>query len=285
MQRIIFLLAFLVLTPLVFAQQEVHIRAPQGPGDAAHSYYRDLLQKVLDNTAPDFGPAVVVETDINTSQARALLMVKNAQLLDVDWAGTNIDREAFLHPIRVPLNLGLLGERLLTIDKNRHAEFDQINDISELREKTACQGQHWPDSDILETNHFKVERVIAFELMWDMLQFKRCDYFPRAVIEGYVEVQSYGSDRFEAYDRILISYPFPMFFFVAIENTALATRLEAGLTQMLEDGILLRFMQKHPATRNAFPLSRYQKSLRFKIENPFLTKETQAVMKGLAVMP
>ncbi|WP_094706611.1 hypothetical protein [Hahella sp. CCB-MM4] len=264
-----------------FGEEQVRIRAPQGPGDAAFAYYKDLLQTVLQNTTEDYGEAHVVVTDLNVSQARSLLLVRDSNYLDVEWAGTNREREEMLRAIRVPLNMGLLGERLLVIKKSRHDEFDKITGAQQLKTLIACQGQHWPDSDILEQNQFTVERIIVFELMWDMLTWDRCDYFPRAVIEGYVEVNKYGSDRFDTYDRILISYPFPMFFFISKKKEQMAQRIESGLLKMLQDGSLLSFMEHHEATQSAFPLSRYKNSLRIKIDNPFLSDDTRRLMKSL----
>ncbi len=282
--RIVSIISLLLLALQVCAQEVVRIRSAQSVVHPAYTYYRDLLRVVLDLTAGKYGPVVIVENDVNTNQARNLLLVKNGQGLDLEWAGTNIERETILHPIRVPLNLGLLGERLLVIKKTRHSEFEKITEINQLRMLTACQGQHWPDSDILEYNHFKVERAIENPLMWDMLDRDRCDYFPRAIIEGYLEVDKHGNDRFEVYDHILISYSYPMFFFVAVENHKLASRLEEGLRQMWADGSLKRFMEYHEVTRAAFPLSHYKSSIRFVIDNPYLSDETRYVMKQFAIL-
>ena len=76
--------------------------------------------------------------------------------------------------------------------------FDQTSTLAELKKLSACQGMHWPDSDILEQAGFKVMRAVKFESMYEMLLAGRCDYFPRSVAEGYAEVESIAPDRLMA---------------------------------------------------------------------------------------
>ncbi len=273
----IFVLGFnaIFLSFTVRSETTINIRPAQGAGDAAHSYFSELITTILNRTSSTYGLAKVNVTVENLTQNRSLRLLKEGRRIDLDWAGTNLRREQDLRPIRIPLNMGLLGYRLLVIRQDRLSEFDQIRTPDQLKKLIACQGQHWPDSDILEDNGYIVNRTIRFELMWKMVETGRCDYFPRAISEGYGEVKFYGTDTYAAYDKILIGYRFPMYFFVNKDNETLAARLEDGLESMLEDNSLLEFMSRHPATKSAFPLSQYENSRIFEAENKYISQETR----------
>ena len=94
---------------------QIRIRAPQSESDVAHSYFRELLALALKKTADEYGPAKVVVTSLNLMQNRALSYLNKGDHIDKNWTGTNKEREKVYRPIRVPLNLGLLGYRMLAI--------------------------------------------------------------------------------------------------------------------------------------------------------------------------
>jgi len=104
--------------------------------------------------------------------------------------------------------------------------------------------------------------------------------FWRAVAEGYGEVASIAPDRLMAYDRIIVAYRFPMYFFVGKDNAALAVRVEKGLLAALDDGSFLALLKKHPVTSKVFPLSRYKDTKVFWIENSHLSEQTPVAKKN-----
>ena len=267
-----------VLAPLcIHAETLVQIRAPQGEGDASHHYYASLLDMALDATEDTHEEASVVIAPLNVSQGRAFKLLKGSGRLDVEFAGANLDRESQHHVARVPLTMGLLGTRLLVINKARKQDFDQISTAEQLKAMTACQGSHWPDSDILEDNGYTVVRAPIFEQMWRMLEHGKCDYFPRALIEGYGEVEHFGAEQFIAYDKILLSYRFPMYFFFADDKSHIAERVDLGLRTLIEEGKLQEHLQSHPVTSAAFPLSKYKDSLKLYLGNKNLSRETNSL--------
>ena len=178
-------------------------------------------------------------------------MLKNGTYT-ITWSGTNSNREASLLPVRVPLFAGLLGIRMPVIRRSDKPRFDLIRNDSDLKQLVACQGDQWPDSDILEANGYQVERVTSFERMYRMLEAGRCDYFPRGITEIYGELERNVYPGLMAYDRVLLSYTFPMYFFVAHGNEELARILEARLTQFAESGDLQAYLRLHPVTRGPF---------------------------------
>jgi hypothetical protein len=269
----VFLIFFLGISINV-AAQDIRIRAPQGKGDTVHEYFLKLLELALTNTQDEYGQLSITITKYNVTQIRSLQMIEQNKGLDLNWAGTNTERERQLLAIRIPLNLGLLGYRLLSIRKDRKSDFDRIKSVDELKRLRACQGSHWPDSDVLEAAGFNVLRTVKFEAMYRMVKAGRCDFFPRSIIEGYGEVRHPGREELLAYDRILVAYKFPMYFFVNKTKSQLAKRIGQGLIKALDEGSFMGLMRTQSTTKSAFPLSQYRSSIVFHIENPFLPPET-----------
>lgn len=272
---------FILYTFGVFGVEEIRLRAPQSDVDASHSYFVQLLQLALDKTEEEYGKAEVVITNFNVSQGRALQELESGAHIDVDWAGTNKERENLLEPIRVPLIGGLLGYRIPVIRVEDIDLFDSVRTLEDLRQFNAVQGSHWPDSDILESVGLNISRVPKFEVMYPMLINRRVDYFPRGVNEVYAEVENYGEDLLTAYDKLIIAYKFPMYFFTSKDNKDLAMRIEKGLLIAIDDGSFLDFIKSHPSTKNIFPLDKFKNSIIIYIDNPYLPELTPINEKKL----
>lgn len=264
-----------------YGVEEIKIRKKQALEEANHDYCVQLLQIALDNTEKKYGKAIIKPVNLELTQGRALEEIAKGNYIDIDWAGTDISREEELLPIRVPLFAGLLGYRVLVIRKKDKSKFDKIKNINDLKKLTVLQGTHWPDSDILEASGFNVFRVPKFENMYPMLENNRVDYFLRSISEAYGEVKARGNSNLMVYDRIIVEYKFPMYFFVNKANKTLAKRVEEGLRIAIDSGQFLKFMKTNPLTAPVFPLEKYDKSLFFEINNPFLPKKTPVNEKKL----
>jgi ABC-type amino acid transport substrate-binding protein len=188
--------------------------------------------------------------------------------------GTTIEREKQLTPIRIPLLKGTLGYRISLIHKDNIEKFDKIKSVSDLSEFTACQGTHWPDSDILEKAGLPVIRNPNYENMFSQLKNKRCDYFPRAIIEAYSEENARADPDIVVYDKLIISYPFPMYFFTSPHQKQLATDVEKGLSLAIKDGSFDTFFKNNTITKSLYPLSKWDHSRIIKLQNPLLPAKT-----------
>jgi len=253
--------------------QLVLVESRRSERDASHEFYVDLLQLVLDNSQSQWGKAEVVEVGGDFSQSRAFAALNHGQL-HVFWAGTSKQRQENFRAIEVPLFAGLLGVRVPVIRRDRLAEFRRYQTISDWQDLLACQGAQWPDSDILEANGFRVTRIAKFDLMYSMLKQGRCDYFPRGLNEVSAELAASGQQDLMAFEEVLISYPFPMYFFVAKDNEQLYQRLNSTLETMAVNGELRQFLYNHPTTAGLFPLTRFDVSRRFRLVNALLPEST-----------
>lgn len=252
------------------AEQVYRVERHDAPsGLAVRSYYLDLLDLVLEETAADFGPARLQQVPLHEMQPRLLALVEGG-ILDLIWTATSLKREQISRPIRIPLDMGLTGNRALVIRRDRKPFFDQLSTLADLQPLVACHGIQWPDTDVLRAAGITVLEGETIDDMYPLLRSGECDYLPRALNEIDGEVARVGGPDLMVYDQLLIVYELPMYLFVAHDNDRLATRLTTGLERMVEKGMILKFMEEHPATRSIFPLSRFANARVIRLENPDL---------------
>lgn len=252
-----------------FAEQIIRTIGPQTAVDGSHSYYTGLLERVIEVTVDEFGPARL-ELIPHPGQGRVIRLLAMNLYYDVMWTGTSEQREEQLQAIKVPVFLGGLGIRGLVIHRDRIHEFSPVSNLYHLRQFIACQGEHWPDAVVLEHAGLRVARVGRFDSMLEMVVRQRCDYLPLSIFEGQAELDAVA-DRFPELvflDSVLLRYPMAMYFFVHKDNEQLAERLERGMQTLALSGELLIYMQQHPVTKAAFPLKRYREARVFELANP-----------------
>lgn len=240
--------------------------------DTSISYFRELLIQALEATRSDFGDYQIERVHFAFSQDRSLQLLKSKEYLDVMHSMSNSEREQEFIAVKVPLLKGLMGKRMLFVNRGRLAEFGKITQVSELQSLVGCQGIHWPDSDILEANGFKIARVVVFESMFEMVEKGRCDYFPRGIHEIFPELLRFKEKHpnLAIVPNLIISYPAPVYYFLGQHNQALAQRLEVGLGRLKENGQFDQVVQKSPLTEHVFPLSKWQGVTEFELTNPIL---------------
>lgn len=279
MKKIIIL--FLIIFSFVMGDEEIRIRKKQSIEEANHDYCVGLLLMALKNTEKEYGKSKITTIDMQLTQGRSLDELSKGRLIDVDWAATSIEREKELLPIRIPLFKGLLGYRVPVIDKSNYDLFSKIKNINDLKKLSVVQGTHWPDTQILEYSGFNVLKTPKFENMYSLLESGRADYFLRSICEAYGEIKARGNKNLIVFDKILIAYKQPMYFFVNKNNTKLAERIKKGLLIAAQNGEFIEYMENNPLTKEVFPLKKYSDSLIFSLENPILPKNTPSNDKNL----
>lgn len=280
-KRYIFICSFVFVTNI--EANTIRVLASPYEVNITHQYFIDLLHFALNKSQPEFKlPTItILNNELSKSHPRTRHYIKN-HLVDISWAGTDAKLEKVLLPVRIPLLRGLLGYRIFIIHHENLSKFEGVT-LKDLKKLNACQGSEWGDSDILESNGFNVIRVERLDLMFKMLQRKRCDYFPRAIFEGYNELKIAKEKYPELmiFDKVLLKYNFPLYFFVNKENTALAEQLSFGLKKSIDDGSYMTFMKNNKFTSSLFPLSKWQDKEIFELKNPYLPPLTQLNEKSL----
>ena len=76
------------------------------------------------------------------------------------------------------------------------------------------------------------------------------------------------------FDKLLVMYPFPMYFFVSPHHKKFAKDLENGLLKSIDDGSFDELFSTHLETKYIFPLSKWNDATKIRIENPNLSPKT-----------
>nr|WP_315252095.1 transporter substrate-binding domain-containing protein [uncultured Duganella sp.] len=221
------------------------VRYPQsqaeGHGDGEHYPVR-LLRMALARSGLSYR---LQPSDVMMRQNRALAELKAGRAIDIVWTMASQQRERDLLPIRIPLDMGLIGWRLLLIRAKDAARYAAIRQARELQALEALQGHDWPDTDILRANHYRVQTASDYAGMFKMLQTGRVDYFPRAVFEVWNEAAAFADQGLVVAPGVALHYPSAFYFFVNQNNTALAAALRRGLELMLADGSYIRLFNDY----------------------------------------
>lgn len=197
-------------------------------------------------------------------QSRVLKEIAAGQV-DVYWSMTSAAREQQLLPVRIPLDKGLNGWRLLLIRQGEQARFQHIQVLSQLKKLTFIQGHDWPDTAILQHNGLPVLTSAHPPQLFDMLQKQRGDAFPRAVFEAYSDAMR-QSEQFAVESELVLVYPSAVYFFVHRDNQRLASAIERGLRQLIVSGRFdLLFQQRYGA---AIALANLAKRRQIRLANP-----------------
>ncbi|EWH10657.1 hypothetical protein DS2_07488 [Catenovulum agarivorans DS-2] len=253
----------------------VYIPQPRSHLDIGHHYHVSLLEKALEHGSNGRTIPRIV-TSLHMPEARAYHELIKGEKIDVYWFGTDGKKEQALHPIKIPTSRGLIGYRTFIIHKDSVVQFEQVENLAQLRNYTACQGAHWPDVHILKSAQLPVVTNTMYENIFKRVHAKRCDYFPRPYHDGYNEVrvrQLQYPDLYH-YQKIILHYPFAVYFFTAKHNKELAQWIEDGLEKMIDNGALIKHMQNHLLTGHIFPLSVEPGTRHILIDNPIMSADT-----------
>jgi hypothetical protein len=239
-------LVFLLLAVLsqpAFAAADIVITFPRpetGP-DARARYPLRLLDAALKKSGR---PYKIKLFSLPMLQGRALLRLENSEGIDVLSTMTSVEREAKLLPIRIPIDRGMLGWRLLLIRKADAERFSKIRTVDELKTLIAGQGSDWPDSQILRANGFTVNGTANYEALFNMLDKGRFDFFPRGATEIWREIDLY-KDQLMVEPNLALRYPSAIYFFVRKADTRLADDIGNGLQKMIADGSFDKIYLEH----------------------------------------
>lgn len=214
------------------------------------------------------------------TEARMVSMVDDGSM-SVMWAGTQRKYEEDMLPIRIPVLKGMLGHRIFIIRKGDQTKFDRVSTLSQLQEIPLGQGRSWGDTVVLKHSNLKVIAPVKYESLFYMLEGGRFDFFPRALHEPWSEVSSRPELNLTIEEKILLIYPFAMYFFVGPEERVLANDIERGFRRAIEDGSFDQLFFSHPMIKDALELSNLSDRIIFRLPNPNMSRQTPVDDKSL----
>mgnify|MGYP002780630035 CR=1 FL=1 len=216
--------------------------------------------------------AEIVPATVPMEQARAIRALAAGQLIDVMWTVSTPERERELLPIRVPIDRGLIGWRVLLVERSALPRFRSITRAGELAVLRGAQGHDWPDLPILRANGLDVLASPHYESLFELLARGRIDYVPRGISEARPEAAAHADKGLVIEPTLLLHYPSALYFFVHPDNASLAEQIDRGLRLAHEDGSLTALLdQAYGEDIAALHLPR---RTRIELVNPLLPPET-----------
>lgn len=261
------------------AQQTIHFLPKESEKDTRMEYYQKLLALALEKTKDSHGAYKLVPTEKGMTQVQAMKNLIQNKGLDIVHSMTDKGRERVLRPIRIPLDKGLIGMRLLMVKENQATRYLRISEKAGLESIVFGQGADWPDTEILQFNKLKVKKSSDYSSLFTMLDQGQIDAFPRAVFEIYDELDANAGKGFAVAPNVLIKYPAAMYFFVRQADKALAERIETGLSLAIKDGsfdtLFNRYMMPYLQKANV------EQRIQIELNNPLLPENTPLERKEL----
>lgn len=230
----------------------VHHQPSYSGNDRRHDFFLTVLNMALEETRSDYGDYRLVAAPLKVTQERAFELVSAGAEIDVFWGMSSMRRETLALAVPFPLLRGLLGNRVLMINPDQTARFDQIEDIAHLSRLIAIQGDNWPDTTILRHNGLQVLSSSTYDSLFAMLKHKRGDYFPRSIAEVWDELDSSLGQGFTVHSKLMLQYPGPIYFFVSSQNKRLAERLQTGLERAWRSGRFNNLFYSRTELRKSF---------------------------------
>ncbi|MBY0368675.1 MAG: hypothetical protein K2X12_20755 [Burkholderiaceae bacterium] len=246
----------------------------------------EYFNRVIDLGLARAGSRFEVRTiPLEMAQGRSLVELASGQSpVDVMWTVTDRQRETSgLLTVRIPIDRGLMGWRLLLVRRSELAQWDQVRHLDDLRRRIAGQGHDWPDTAILRANGLQVGTSSVYEALFRMLAAGRIDYFPRSILEIDSELAGDRHPELAIAPGLMLHYPTAAYVFVSPQRPELADALRTGLEAAVADGSFQRLhRQQYGAVIKAHPVSPERM---LKLRNPLLPPQTPLQRRELWLQP
>lgn len=223
---------------------------PLSDSDTRFEYHLSLLREALERTIDEYGPFELRPTNVKMNQLRQFdLLQSGSPGLDITIKPTSIQRERVLTPIRIPLEKGLLGWRIMLIHRLNQQLIARTRSLRDLQHFMFGQGLGWSDVAILRANGLKVMEGAQYEGLFKMVVSGRFDIFLRGVNEAFAEWDERHEELPDLHveETLLLHYPFARYFWTANTERGkrLRERITKGLEAMIADGSFDARFRKH----------------------------------------
>lgn len=255
---------------------------PESSGDIRYRYHWSVLKAALEATAKKWGAYALKPSPFMNESRQVLEMQSKRGLINTMVLDTTAALEQRLLPVKIPVDKGLLGYRVLLIRKIDQDRFSTVQAIDDLRRFSIGQGYDWSDTAIFRAAGFNVITGKSYEGLFGMLEAGRFDAFGRGVTEVLPELAEFSSKApsMTIESDLLLYYPLPVYFWFpkTEDGTRRAMRVEEGMRLILAQGILDKlFIDEYADTLKKLDL-KHRRLL--KIDNPLLPKNNPPFNKA-----
>ncbi len=171
-------------------------------------------------------------------EGRAFANLIDETGVDIMVAGADAIKEAYLEPIYIPLDKGLLGFRVCLSAPSLLTRLSGIQSLADIHRLKISMGsgQHWADTPILLQNEIFVVSTPVFSDLFKMSGSERFDCLPRGLLELDEDLQRFQHESLMVEPSFAMVYPLGLFIFVNKLKPRLKMDIEAGLNTLIESG-------------------------------------------------
>ena len=208
--------------------------------DSRNAYAWRLLGAALDHTRGRYGDYVLAPSDIADERPNAASLLHGEGRISVSVFTPRIEYAGKLIPVRIPIDRGVLGYRLLLIHAGDQAEFEAVRGLDDLKQVRFGALASWVDVAVMRQAGLTVVTGDSFDGLFKMLSARRFDVLSRGAGEIEHELETRGKTLPDiVLERTLVlHYPLPVYFWFRDdrEGRRMAERVRTGLRAMLADG-------------------------------------------------
>ena len=235
--------------PALAAVQEAEARVPdfvynrsQSDIDVVDRFVWKTLELALERTRGRYGDYRLGSVPSMPTHRRAYALEHGLGGVTVGWFSDNPEREKSLVPVRIPVDRGLGGYRLLLIEAKAQPRFSAVAKADDLAAFRFGLLPWWDDAVVMRRAGLTVVGGETYEGLFQMLAAHRFDALSRNAREVVPEYERLKerTPGLVIEKHLLLHYPLPSYFWFRDDEQGRrrAERVRAGLEQMVADGTL-----------------------------------------------
>lgn len=273
-QTLFLLIGMWSLASQAVSIEQIIINKPLSDNDRRYDYTKRLLDLVLTVTTASHGEFKLNEAQTTMTRNRTFVELKKGEIIHVMAEAPKPGWEEELIPVRVPIRKGIQGFRLFIIKQQNQALLANVDSLQSLQQYPTGSGSQWSTLRVMEEAGFTVVSGSHYDGLFDMLNLGRFITFGRGVNEAFREVEAF-KEKFPDLtvdEHVALFIPLPTYYFVSPKKPALAERIKAGLTLLIQDGRFDTFFYQHHC--EDLRKANLAKRKIFSIPNPNLSAKT-----------
>ena len=232
-----------------FIYHSDHPPPPPGQQPSERNQYTlEVLRTALDRTRDTFGPYELTPSPAMHEKFRPLALEHGDEGINISVFPSKPGYADKLIPVRIPIDRGLMGYRILTIRAADQPRFDAIRSLDDLKAFRFGLLGSWDDVGILQHADLAIETGSSMEGLLHMLEAKRFDALSISA-PPVLELHDRTAVSFpgiEIEKSLLLHYPMPLYFWFrdTEDGRRRAERVRIGLESMVQDGTLKSLFRK-----------------------------------------
>lgn len=228
--------------PTLFIYHSDHDPPSGTPLSARNQYTLEVLRTALERTRGAYGPYTLAPSPAMHEKFRPQALERGDQGINISVFPNRSGYADKLVPVRIPIDRGLMGWRVLTIRAKDQPRFDGVSSPDDLKPFRFGLLGSWSDVEIMQRDGFSVETGPSMDGLLRMLDARRSDAFSNSPAPALELLASHRAEYpgLAIENSLLLHYPMPVYFWFrdTDDGRRRAERVRIGLESMVRDGTL-----------------------------------------------